>query len=125
MPEADRAEATGGHHCSEVRAILDGERSAGLQPALCRVADPVEPLHAGECVSEVAGHGRRVSDRGEDRGDLRAVGSRDEPEVDQVGLEFCRDLTADDGNPWEHLHQDCRRRRCVDVRVGCRIVRNG
>ena len=101
--EAGLSGAAGGDYCSEVRAVLDGERSAGLQQGLCRVADPVEPLHAGECVSKVAGHGCRVSDRGEDCGDLHAVGGRHEPEVDQIRLELRRDLTEDDSNTGEHL----------------------
>ena len=101
-------DAPGGHYCSEVRAILDGERSAGLQQGQCCVTEPVDPLHAGECVSEVAGHGRRVSDRGEDCGDLLAVGGRHESEVDQIELEFRRDLTEDNSNPWEHLRYDSR-----------------
>ncbi|CAM5717975.1 hypothetical protein SMICM304S_10851 [Streptomyces microflavus] len=64
---------------SEVRTVLDGERSAGLQQGLCRVGDPVEPLHTGEGGSEVAGQGRRITDRGKDGGELLPVGGRNEP----------------------------------------------
>jgi len=35
--------------------------------------------------------------------DLLAVGGRHEPKIDQIELEFRRDLTEDDSNPWEHL----------------------
>lgn len=55
------------HYRSEVPTVLDGERRAVVQQGLCRAADPVEPLHAGERVSEIADRGRRVPYRGEDR----------------------------------------------------------
>lgn len=115
--------ATGREDRSEVRTVLDGERSAGLQQGLCRVGDPVEPLHTGEGGSEVAGQGRRITDRGKDGGELLPVGGRNEPEVDQIELEFRRDLAEDNSDPREHLGQDRRCRRRVGVHVGFGVLR--
>lgn len=105
-----------------VRAVLDGEGSTVRQEGTRRVAEPVEPFCAGGRGSKVATYGRRVASRGEEggketRGYLLAVSGRYESEADEIGLEDIRDLTEDDGNPGQHLRQNRRYRRRLEVRV--------